>query len=91
MAGGHALLQPDVLGVGDEGGRLVDVLHGDGDAGGVLLRRLDVAGQRHLVVDAHVQHEGTVLLVIHRLWCDRERKRGRWSKEIQVKDTGVGR
>lgn len=31
-AGGDALLEADVLGVGGEEGRLVDVLDGDGDA-----------------------------------------------------------
>ena len=62
-----SLLKADVLGVGGEVRRLVDVLDGDGDSRCGLERGLDAAGQVGLVGDHHRQHEGTVHLIVHRL------------------------
>jgi len=80
-AGGNALLEADHLGVDGEDGRLVDVLHRDGDARRGLERRLDAAGQVGLVGDHHGEHEGAVHLEIHRLGGgerERERERESW-------------
>lgn len=72
----HSFLEADGLGVDREDGRLVDILHWDGDARRGLQWGLDAASQVGLVGHHHCQHEGAIHLKIHRLEPRRRREDG---------------